>query len=187
VVTFDYLYQQGIRLSREMLADRDFAPAEIEQISKIISKDSLIYNNLKNDRILDINYDYKQMLSFEGNTAVYVLYTLTRILSILKNIKIDNLSNIAYGQFENSEYFSLLLQTQEFRSTIVRAAAANEPSLLAKYLYQLSKKFNGFYAKNKMVVTDPQILRTNYVFLTKLKQTFIMALDLLGLTPLEKM
>ena len=102
--------------------------------------------DLFNQRIKNINFSWKEVLSFDGTTGPYVQYTYARAKSILRK----------YGkeiQYEVTDYqaliddisFALIKTIGGYEKAVSSAAESYEPSVVARYLINLCSDFNKFY------------------------------------------
>ncbi len=121
---------------------------DVEEVSRQVGIGAVIYNDLKNYRINDIEFNLEDILKFEGETGPYVQYTYARIMSLLNcedNFKVD------YSKVEiNSYIWNLVFKLHEFNDIIVKAKLGYDPSLIAKYVMTLAQDFNRFYGNCKI-------------------------------------
>ncbi|MGM9971852.1 MAG: arginine--tRNA ligase [Anaeroplasmataceae bacterium] len=161
----------------------------LENKNEIASKvgiGAIVFNDLKNHRTNDVEFNLEQMLKFEGQTGPYLQYTGVRIASILNNQEID-LNNIDSKLFELPHYFELIKLISSFTSVIERAASEYAPSVLAKYLLSLAQSFNAFYAKEKINAEDLTIRNTNFALAKAIRIIINEGLRLLGIEYVDKM
>lgn len=157
-----------------------------DEIASKVGIGAIVFNDLKNHRTNDVEFNLEQMLKFEGQTGPYLQYTGVRIYSIIENQNID-LSNINKDLFELSHYFELIKQIASFSSVIVRATEEYAPSVVAKYLLSLAQSFNGFYAKEKINADDVKTRNTNMLLAACVRIVINEGLRLLGIEYVNKM
>ncbi|MGI6787832.1 MAG: arginine--tRNA ligase [Acholeplasmataceae bacterium] len=158
----------------------------IEEASKAIGVGAIVFNDLKNDRNLNIDFDLEQMLRFEGQTGPYLQYTSVRINSILKEATL-NLDNIDYNIFNDSKYFDLVKQISTFSEIIKKAAEEYNPSVISKHLLTLAQLFNSFYAQTRILVDDEPTLNANLLLISNIRTVINEGLRLLGIKYLDEM
>lgn len=107
---------------------------------------------MKNDRNLDIEFNLEQMLSYEGLTGPYLQYSSVRIYSILKNQEIGKEKDIEL--YEDDIAYELILELSKFSEVLIRAVNENAPFVISRYLLNLAKVFNQFYANHQVLVED---------------------------------
>lgn len=122
-----------------------------EEVAKQVGVGAVIFNDLKNDRLHDIDFSIEQMLHFEGETGPYIQYTFARIHSILTKapVQLDGLIS-PLGQ----QAWQVILLLEQFPSVVSSAYEQADPSLVAKFALQLARHFNKYYASNKILVND---------------------------------
>ncbi len=157
-----------------------------DEIAKKVGIGAIVFNDLKNHRTNDIEFNLESMLKFEGQTGPYLQYTGVRIFSIIDNKVLDT-NNIKKDLFLQPHYFELVKIISGFRNAIERATVEYAPSVVAKYLLSLAQSFNGFYAKEKINVEDEQIRNTNMVLAAAVRIVINEGLRLLGIDYVEKM
>ena len=121
----------------------------INEVSEKIGVGAVIFNDLKNYRINDIEFNIEDTLRFEGNTGPYLQYTYARINSLLSNKQ--NIE-VSYDNIEIDENkWNLIWSLSKYEENIIAAKQNNDPSIIAKYLLDLAADFNKFYAHEKIV------------------------------------
>ena len=164
---------------------------EKEQIalSKIMGVGSIKYSILSPARTTNIHFDWNKTLSFEGNSAPYLMYTLARAKSVVRK------SGFKAGDIEGFDFTPLIdAETQialdliAYPSVLERAADEFKPSHLATYLYQLAQDFNHFYNGNPVIKAETEGLQKSRLLLTSAVVTVMSdGFALLGLEVPEKM
>lgn len=148
VVLKDVL-DEAILLAKKYITEKNPSLENIDDVSEKIGVGAVIFNDLKNYRINDIEFNLEDNLRFEGNTGPYLQYTYARINSLLNNKQnID----VSYDNIDIDENkWNLVWNLSKFEETIISAKENNDPSLIAKYLLDLAADFNKFYAHEKIV------------------------------------
>ncbi|HHW69269.1 MAG TPA: arginine--tRNA ligase [Tenericutes bacterium] len=123
-----------------------------DEIAQIVGVGAVIFNDLKNYRCNDIEFNIEDILRFEGNTGPYIQYTYARIMSLLehkKNIKLD------YEKLVINEYeWNIIFKLYEFNDAIEAAYENFDPSIIAKLLLDIAQDFNKMYANVKIISDD---------------------------------
>ena len=148
VILMDVL-NESIDLAKKHILEKNPNIDNIDEVSKTIGVGAIIFNDLKNYRINDIEFNLEDNLKFEGNTGPYLQYTYARICSLLENKKnID----VEYNDIEiNEDKWNLIWSISKFEENIIQAKINNDPSIIAKYLLDLAADFNKFYAHEKII------------------------------------
>ncbi len=178
IITLSDLLDKATEKAEEKIQDRE----NIENAEKI-GLGAVKYANLKVSRRKDIEFNWEDVLNFEGDSGPYLQYSNTRAKSILK--KTDTKGEFA-GEFNETEY-QLLRKLGEFPEKVSSAAENRDPVKVANYLSTLCEEFNTFY-HDCPVIDAEEDERKKRVKLVKL---FIdvsdKGLELLGIEPLEEM
>ncbi len=156
-----------------------------DEIAEKVGVGAVIFGALYNNKIKDITFSYDKVLSFEGETSVYVQYTCARAASVLEKAG----ENFALpGQFDLTDEESEVVKClAAFPATVVDAAEKYEPSYIARYAVDLAQKFNKFYFDCK-ILTAPEGVREFRLCLTSaVLRVLKNALGLLGIGVPDKM
>ena len=157
-----------------------------DDVAKAVGVGALIFNDLKNERHLDIDLNLENMLKFEGHTGPYLQYSGVRIASILKTCDQDTVK-ADLSAYVADHYFDVIMQLAQFPDIIEKARLQHAPNVLARYLVNLAQAFNSFYGKERIVVEEEGRLQANLLFVKAIQIVIVEGLRLLGITPLEEM
>ena len=171
--------------ANDIIKDRHF---EIENPSDVVNKvvkAVLNYSVLKVERNKDCVFDIEQAFSFEGETAPYMLYTFTRLESILrkyeeKDVKAD------YSCF-NQEAIEILKAINDFGSTMRLSLQKRDTSLICKRVMDLCKMFNKFYTSTKVLDGTDTTTKAKIELVKALKETLELGLRLICIDTLVEM
>ncbi len=157
-----------------------------DDVAKAVGIGAIIFNDLKNERHLDVDFNLANMLKFEGMTGPYLQYSSVRIESILKDQTIHH-ALINYDVFLQDHYYDVIKLLDQFPMMIERAKDQNMPSVIARYITSLAQAFNSFYGKERIVVEDEYIKQANLYFITQIQTVINEGLRLLGIQTLKEM
>ncbi len=164
--------------------------SERREIASAVGIGAVRYADLSQNRSSDYVFSWDKILSFEGNTAPYLLYAVTRIHSIFRKLGLDpaDASAVAAASApETDAELALARKLVGFASVLELTTQQLRPHFLCTYLYELAGTFSGFYTVDKVIVDDPAI-RARRVLLCARTLLFLEAgLHLLGLRTLQRM
>ncbi len=123
-----------------------------EEVAKQVGVGAVIFNDLKNYRLHDIEFSIEQMMQFEGETGPYIQYTYARIFSILEKAN-GQLGEMTYQPL-GVQAWPVILLLEQYPRVITIAYEQADPSVVAKYALQLARSFNKYYATNKILSND---------------------------------
>jgi arginyl-tRNA synthetase len=176
----------AMNLALEQIKQKNPNIPDIEDVARKVGCGAVVFNDLKNHRTLDYDFDMEKMLKFEGQTGPYLQYTGVRIASILRDNTYD-INNIDASLFTNDIYFELARSIGEFKDVVLRAAEENAPSVIAKYLLGLAQIFNKFYSNVKINVSEEAVRNTNFLISHATRIVINEGLRLLGMEYVEQM
>jgi arginyl-tRNA synthetase len=175
----------------------DMAAEEQKLTAHAIAVGALRFFLLKFTRNAIIAFDFKDALSFEGETGPYCQYAVVRIRGIRRkgaeagatNVEVtrESVSQLLEGA-EGNSLWELLLAAGSLDYAAEAAIATQEPAFMAKYAFQLSQAFNNFYHKHHILSEADEQKRAFLLRLTELVEAqLVRALGLLGIEAPEKM
>ena len=153
VVKLYDILEQAIEASYKQIEEKNPDLENKDEIARKVGVAAVVFNDLKNFRGLDYEFDINQMVRFDGLTGPYLQYTSVRINSILGTNSFD-VNNMDTSLFIKAHYFELVRQIASFKQTIEKAANEYSPNIIAKYLLAIAQSFNKFYALEKINVSD---------------------------------
>ena len=148
IIKLEELLDKAKEKAKEIILEKrsDIEKNELEKLSEIIWIWAIKYEYLRKNRELDITFKWDEFMTFEWNSAPYIMYAYTRWKSILEKSLIDISENINIFLFEQTEEFELIKKLWEYKEIIEKTVKDNYPHILANYIYELTKIFNSFYA-----------------------------------------
>jgi len=179
--------QEAIELSKAHIQEKNPDLPDKEAIARKIGVSAVIFNDLKNFRANDFEFNLEEMVKFEGQTGPYLQYTSVRITSILNSDQFRFNGAIDYALLAQDLYFEIIKAAGDYGKTIERAAKEASPSVLAKYLLNLASLFNSFYGKERIVVEDETERITKEHLLYLVREILNDGMRLLGMQVLDKM
>jgi len=141
------------------------------------------YANLSVSRNKDIEFNWDDVLAFEGDSGPYLQYTNTRAKSILE--KTDEQGKIK-GELQDVEY-DLIKKIAELPEKIENAAEKRDPVKVASYLSELCEQFNTFYHKCPVLEKEKETRKRRLKIVELFVEASDQGLELLGIEPLEEM
>ncbi len=162
--------------------------AELRQIARAVGVGAVKYADLSKHRTSDYRFNFELMLSFEGNTAPYLLYAYTRVASLFRKLGkgMDEIGGQIRLHAEQEQ--ALAAKLAQFGEVLNGVGDKGEPHLLCSYLYDLAGLFSSFYENCPVLAADDPAVRDSRLRLAALTgRTLRQGLELLGLEPLERM
>lgn len=175
----------------------DSSKDEKHKIAHIIAVGALRYFLLKFTRNTLIVFDFKEALSFEGETGCFCQYSAVRANSIFRKLEEGGLQKafetISQNQADLSEIiedevWALITLASRLEETIAQSVQAAEPAIVAKYTFNLAKAFNLFYHHHKILSEENELKRSVLIATADItRRTLTSALNVLGIEVPERM
>ena len=156
---------------------------ESKNLFRMVGLGALKFFLLKVDPKKRMLFDPKESIEFQGHTGPFVQYTHARISAILRRASADGINeSLLPIQKMHSREQILLAHLVRFEEVIVQAARDYSPALLAQYVYDLAKDYNGFY-QELSIFNEPDDPLVNFrISLSKLTAKVIhRSMNLLGI------
>jgi len=187
-LTLTELLNEGITKSRNIIEEKQINIDNKDELVKQIGIGAIIFNTLFNTKIKDITFDWDNILNFAGETGPYIQYTFVRINSILNKVDQEiRIEDVKFELYKEKETIKLIKLLDEFEDMIISAAEKYEPSIVSRYLIDLSQSFSSFYNECQIISEDID-LRNARIYLTSIVgQILKRGANLLGIKMPEKM
>ncbi len=186
VIYAEDILNEAVQKIKVIIEEKNPDLPDKEEVSKQVGIGAVLFNDLYNQRIKDVVFDWDKLLNFDGETGPYVQYTYARAASVLRKVGPFDQS-IDADVLTDDLSMTLLKEIERYPAVIREAAEKYEPSVVARYAVDLAQAFNKFYHDCQINVSESTIrnTRANLVFITKsvLKD----ALSLLGISCPEQM
>ena len=186
VIFAEDLLRESINKTTSIIEEKNPDIPDKEEVAKQVGIGAIIFNDLYNQRIKDVIFDWNKLLNFDSETGPYVQYTYARASSVLRKIG-EVPDTIDYTLLTDEASIGLLKEIERYPQVIKDAAERYEPSVIARYSIDLAHAFNKFYHECQINVEDEttKYTRTNVV---KIARYIIKdALSLLGIQCPEQM
>lgn len=153
VVLLKEVLNEAIGEAKKSIEEKNPSLLHKEEVAKSVGVGAVIFHDLKNHRMNDVEFSLEQMLNFEGETGPYVQYTHARINSLLQKGKFET-NNMSFEGLGEPAAWPTIMTLQGFPQVIQKSFEHADPSLIAKYCLTLSRHFNKYYANTKILVGD---------------------------------
>jgi len=166
----------------------DWSECKINDSAFKIAMCAIKFEFLKHESTKNIVFDADAALNFNGFTGPYVLYTVARINSIIKKSKKMLWFGANLGALKEQEEKELLLLLSQYPQIILKAFKNYNPSVIAKYGFDLSQKFNDFYAKHTVLNASPAgLVKARLVLCDKVRAVLSNALAIMSIDTVDEM
>ncbi|ECB9030578.1 arginine--tRNA ligase [Salmonella enterica subsp. enterica serovar 4,[5],12:i:-] len=185
------LLDEALERARRLVAEKnpDMPADELEKLANAVGIGAVKYADLSKNRTTDYIFDWDNMLAFEGNTAPYMQYAYTRVLSVFRKANIDEQAlasaPVIISEDREAQLAARLLQ---FEETLTVVAREGTPHVMCAYLYDVAGLFSGFYEHCPILSAENDAVRNSRLKLAQLTaKTLKLGLDTLGIETVERM
>lgn len=185
------LLDEALERARRLVAEKnpDMPADELEKLANTVGIGAVKYADLSKNRTTDYVFDWDNMLAFEGNTAPYMQYAYTRVLSVFRKADLDESAivnaPVVINEDREAQLAARLLQFEETLNVVAREGT---PHVMCTYLYDLAGLFSGFYEHCPILSADSEEIRNSRLKLALLTaKTLKLGLDTLGIETVERM
>ena len=185
------LLDEALDRARRLVTEKnpEMPADELEKLANVVAIGAVKYADLSKSRTTDYIFDWDNMLAFEGNTAPYMQYAYTRVLSVFRKAEITEaeLLKCPVTLLEDRET-QLAVRLLQFEETLSVVARDGTPHVMCSYLYDLAGLFSGFYEHCPILSAGNDELRNSRLKLALLTaKTLKLGLDTLGIETVERM
>ncbi|HDZ09742.1 arginine--tRNA ligase [Pseudohongiella sp.] len=183
------LLDESVRRAFALVSEKnpDLPEADRQQIAATVGIAAVKYSDLSKNRTSDYIFDWSSMLSFEGNTAPYLLYAYARIQSVLRRLAEEGAAPGKRIVLDAAEERALAMKVLQFSEILRQLGLDGYPNQLCLYLYELSGTFMKFYEGCPILKADAELRQSRLALAALTAQTLKRGLNLLGIEPLNRM
>ncbi len=161
------------------------------EVAEKVARSAIIFSTLNRTNIKDVQFNWDDALSFQGDSGPYLLYAYARINSIVEKAEVHGISpsgsSLSEKTLETPEAKNLLKCIMEFEPALDTALESNEPMHMCSYALDLSKQISKAYLVLKVIGEEKEIAESNLQLFIAAKNQLGKTFKLLGFEPLEKM
>ncbi|MCW3489004.1 arginine--tRNA ligase [Dethiobacter alkaliphilus] len=186
LIFLEDVLNRATELAHQIIQEKNPQLENKDEVAKKVGIGAVIFGDLSNDRVKNIEFDWDKVLDFSGETAPYIQYSHARICSILRKAATWPAPFDATLLVSDEE--QLVLGTiARFSDAIARAADTLKPSVLARYLLDLAAAFNRFYHQCPVLNAEDDIRNARLALIDAVRQVLVNGLYLLGIEAPEEM
>ncbi len=185
----DFLYE-AIERAYKIVSEKnpDLSEEERKNVARVVGLGAVRYADLMQNRTSDYLFSWDKLLSFDGNTAPYLLYAVARIYSIFRKVELQpGTAEDGASLFTTDTEISLARKLVGFVAVVNQTISDLRPHFLCAYLYELAVTFSTFYKADKVIVDNPDVRARRLLLCARTLRVLETGLHLLGLDTLKRM
>ena len=175
--------------ANDVIKNRTFNIENPKDVALKVAKGVLSFNALNIERNKDAIFDIERAFSFEGETAPYMQYTYTRIMSIIRKAQNLNLENVDYDYscLDQTQAFELIKLCCNLENILKLALDKRDPSIVLKYCMEICKTVNKYYTVCKILDDNLAQVKAKLQLLDLVKNVLSKAFNIICLETLQEM
>lgn len=178
---------RAVELARAAVEEKNPEHPDKAGAAEKVGIGAVLFHDLKHQRTKDVVFDWKEVLSFEGDTGPYLQYTHARCCSILRKAGRPAPAAVDAALIAG-EARDLLVALGRFPAALREAAAKREPMILAQALLKIGGAGNSWYRECRVIGAEPRALEdARLALVDALRSTLANGLGLLGVPAPEEM
>ncbi len=194
IIPLDDVLDRAIELARTKIIEKNPDLEEVDKTAAQIGIGAVLFADMSTRRMKDVNFDWDEVLNFEGETGPYLQYTHARLASLLRHYGREIPSLIDYNLLDRPEEARVLDLLYKFPGVISEAAKTYEPYLIGTYLLTLASAFNRVYQRkdkrgriDKIISVDDELTDARIVLVYAVKTVIKEGLFLMGIEAPDEM
>jgi len=187
IVLLEDVLNKSIQLALKIIKEKNPDLENKEKVAYDVGIGAVVFADLSTRRNKDIDFDWDQALSFDGETGPYVQYTHARLCSLMRKYGKPIKKDVNHRIFSTDEESRLIKLLEDYPRKIKQSAEAYEPSIICSYLIDLCSTFNRFYQKQRIITEDGILTDARMLLVKGVKAVLKSGLSILGIKAPERM
>ena len=186
VVYLDDVLNKAVEKARAIIDEKSPNLENKDEVARQVGIGAVVFFDLYNSRIKDIDFWWDRALNFDGETGPYVQYTHARSCSVLRKAG-ECGAECDYSGLATPEAQDVIRLLEQFPALVAEATDRNEPSMITRYSISLAQAFNKFYYENRILDDDMGVRAARLELTRATRQVIATALNLIGVAAPERM
>ncbi len=188
IVLMEDVLNRAVELASDIIEEKNPDLENKGAVAEAVGIGAILFADVDSRRIKDVQFDWDEILNFNGETGPYVQYTHARYRSVLRRFSEDvPPAGANLGLLTEPETAEVIKQLAAYPTAISRAADGHEPSYIASYLIDLCTVANRFYNAHRVVSDDEALTASRITLVYAITVVLKNGLGLLGIQAPDEM
>ncbi len=190
VILLEEVLDEAVSRALEIIRKNSPELPDPERVAAQVGIGAVVFHDLKHRRTNDIDFEWDEVLAFDGETGPYVQYAHVRACGILRKgkelgINFDPVASLAPLTLDEER--KLAWELTRYGEALEKAGEQAEPSVVAGYLLDLAKAFHAYHYKVPVLKSEPATAKARLRLIDAVRQTLAAGLDVLGIAAPDRM
>ena len=187
VVFLRQVLDEAIEKADQTVSEKNPELENRGKVAKQVALGAILFADISSRRVKDVKFSWDEILSFDGETGPYLQYSLVRTKSLIQRFEEKDSSSGNVKHLKSEEEGELIRLLASFPDEIAKAEREREPFVLGQFLIQLSKSFNRFYTKHRVLDAEGDLALARIRLVKATSKVLEIGLKLLGIPTPDKM
>ena len=188
IIYAEDILKEAIERAYNAIIEKNPSLNDKEETAKKVGVGAIIFHDLFNQRIKNVDFSWKEVLNFDGTTGPYAQYTYARAKSVLRKAgKTVEVGEVDYAALTDDVTYNLVKVLAGYEDAVFNAAEKNEPSVVARYVILLATAFNKFYHDCTILQAEEKEKKARLLLTDVVQKILCEACGLLGMECPEEM
>ena len=188
IIYAEDILKEAIERAYNAIIEKNPSLNEKEETAKKVGVGAIIFHDLFNQRIKNVDFSWKEVLNFDGTTGPYAQYTYARAKSVLRKAgKMVEVGEVDFEALTDDVTYNLVKVLSGYEDAVINAAEKNEPSVVARYVILLATAFNKFYHDCTILQAEEEEKKARLLLTDMVQKVLCETCGLLGMECPEEM
>lgn len=188
IIYAEDILNEAIERAHNAIIEKNPSLADKDATAKKVGVGAIIFHDLFNQRIKNVDFSWKEVLNFDGTTGPYAQYTYARAKSVLRKAgEMIEVGEVDFEALTDDVTYNLVKVLSGYEDAVINAAEKNEPSVVARYVISLATAFNKFYHDCSILQAEEKEKKARLLLADMVQKILCEACGLLGMECPEEM